>query len=339
MAFRSRVTSIVSSLALMIGSYGAASAFEAGFAGLQSGTGTFFNTPTTTPPPGLYGAITANYSRLVLSGPGSPQINGNPTHINVGSPVESLTYVPGNTIFGGAYSATIIQQETLSGAASPIGTATAGVHDTVIFPFILGYKVGDTGFFTKFVVGSTIPDGTFVGPTKLNNAGVPFVTFIPRFALAYISGGWTFNNNLVAEVNTRNPITGYLSGTTLRDEATLTRTFGRLTIGPGIFYAGQVTNDTSSKYYNFAVNTNRFTLAGVGGIVGYDFGPAALAVYGSQDLLATASGGTPKTVGGRDSAAQAGGFSVYATIAFKIPGIGKFGDPIDYSALTTAALH
>ena len=166
--------------------------------------------------------------------------------------------------------------------------------------------------------------------------GVPFVTIRPRVALTYEVGGFTFNNNIVMEYNTTNPITGYRSGIDLRDEATLTKTFGRLTLGPAVAYIGQVTNDISSKYYNYAINTNRYTQLAVGGLVGYDFGAVSLSVYGLQNIQASASGGTPLKPGGPDTATTTGGYSVYAQVNFKFPGIGAFGSPIDLSQVSSS---
>ncbi len=169
------------------------------------------------------------------------------------------------------------------------------------------------------------PDGTQDGPTGLGNAGVPFWTIRPGFGLEFQKGGFTFINNFVAEYNTENFITSYQTGTIIRDEFTITKTLGRFTFGPAFAYIVQVTNDTSSKYYSYAINTNRYDQFGIGGIAGYDFGPVSLSVYGLQDVHA--SGGTPARIGGPETGVTTAGYSIYAQVSYRIPGIFGVGRP------------
>ena len=75
--------------------------------------------------------------------------------------------------------------------------------------------------------------------------------YVQGLGIQYISHGWSFVNNLIAEYNTVNPDSGYQTGTILRDEASLTKTFGRLTLGPSLGWIGQITNDTSSRFLQF----------------------------------------------------------------------------------------
>ena len=66
-----------------------------------------------------------------------------------------------------------------------------------------------------------------------------------------------------------------------------------------------------------------------------------MAVFGLQDVLTYASGGTPSTAPatrGRDTAITTGGQTVYATVSFKIPGIGAYNQPLDFSALRDSAI-
>jgi hypothetical protein len=82
------------------------------------------------------------------------------------------------------------------------------------------------------------------------------------------------------------------------------------------YYVGQVGNDTSSAFYNYAINANRFNLWAVGGLVGYNFGPAQLNVWGVDEFSADASGGTP--VAGIAKGAIAQGFKLYASVSYKL---------------------
>ena len=311
----------------------AAFAYEAGYSGFLQGPGSYINVPATTPPPGLYGSIISDFSGNTLVGPGAPVVNGLGTNANVLAPLEFLQYVPGFKILGGAYSITVGQQESFVSIGSPVNKASSGIHNSSITNS-LGYAV-TPDLFAKINLGVFIPDGTITGANSLGNAGYPFFGFVPRLTTTYSFAGLTFNNNIDAELLTNNTTTGYHSGNVFRETASLTKTFGRLTIGPTLEYIAQVTGDTSTGYYKNAINTNRYELLSFGAIVGYDFGPVSLAVYGQDESFAHASGGTPRTPGGPDTAVTFGGYSAIAQVSFKFPGIGALGDTIDYGALRT----
>ncbi len=313
-----------------------ASAYESGYGGFAFNTGSFLNAPATTPPPGLYGSFIYNQVGLTIRGPGAPYVNGNPTNLQVAAPVELVAYVPGFTLLGGVYSFSFAQQENVNATSAPANIARQGVHNSAITPLILGYKLSE-GLYAKINLSVVVPDGTKDGVNGLGNAGVPFTTIFPRLTTTYEKNGFTINNNIAAELNTENPITGYTTGVIFRDELTLTKTFGRLTVGPAFAYIGQITDDKSSFYYKYAINTNRYNQLAAGAIVGYDFGPVSLAVYGLNEVFTSASGGTPRVLGGPDTATTTGGFSVFAQVSFKIPGFGALGQPLDFGALKTSA--
>ncbi len=310
-----------------------AMAYEAGYSGFVIGPASFWTAPATAPAPGLYGNIYGQLSQNKIAGPGAPAIGGIATQLNDAPLVANIVYVPGFNIFGAVYSAGFGQEAILVAGTNPINTSKVSFHNTGLTPISLSWKLGESGFYVRTTATFFPPDGAISGTAGLSEAGVPWYTIFPRLTVAYQSRGWTFNNNLAAEYNTVNPHTGYQTGIILRDEATLTRTFGRLTFGPGIFYLGQVTNDTSSKFYNFAINTERYSTVGVGGLAGYDLGQAALTIHGYQQIIATASGGTPSARVPGDSANTFRGFGIFSTVSFKLPGIGALGQPLDFGAL------
>ncbi len=312
-------------------------AYETGYPGFLLGPGSFVNSPATTPPPGLYGSIISDFAGQTLRGPGAPIVNGNPVPANVLAGLEFLSYVPGFKIGGGDYSITLGQQESYVNIGAPVNKVSSGVHNTNITNS-LGFRVTDN-LFAKIHLSVFIPDGTIRGANDLGNIGFPFFGFIPRLTTTYSMGRFTFNNNIDGEFTTANRLTGYQNGNVLRETASVTATFGRLTLGPAVEYIGQITGDKSTAFYKYAINTNRYNQLALGGIVGYDFGPVAVAVYGLNQVTANASGGTPRFPGGPDSATTTGGYSVIAQISFKFPGIGGLGQPVDFGALTTPVRH
>jgi len=82
-------------------------------------------------------------------------------------------------------------------------------------------------------------------------------------------------------------------------------------------YAGQISDDRSSAFYGGAINVNRYNIWAAGGLVGYNFGPVSLNVWGLQELSSNASGGTAGAPG-FDSAAITKGFSIFAQLNYRI---------------------
>ncbi|WP_407123517.1 transporter [Bradyrhizobium sp. STM 3561] len=118
-------------------------------------------------------------------------------------------------------------------------------------------------------------------------------------------------------MNTANSITNYRSGDVFHAEFTATKRIGKWTIGPVAYYVEQVTNDRSSSFYNFATNVSRYNVWAVGGLVGHDFGPVSVNVWGTQEPSSTASGGTAGPPG-FDSAMAPKGFSIFAQLNYRI---------------------
>lgn len=123
--------------------------------------------------------------------------------------------------------------------------------------------------------------------------------------------------NIFEEFNTANTITGYTSGDILHAEFTATKTVGKWTVGPIAYYAGQVSNDiASATYYGGTINTNRYNIWAAGALVGYEFGPAALNVWATQEFSTSASGGT--MIPGADSASITKGYSIFASLSYRL---------------------
>ncbi|OIQ64239.1 hypothetical protein GALL_542110 [mine drainage metagenome] len=198
----------------------------------------------------------------------------------------------------------------------PIDFNAAGVHNT-FFANELSWRLGDSGLFVKAGLGMYLPTGTQQGPTGLQNVGNPWWTFQPNLVFSYLKDGWNLTANVFDEINTANARTDYRSGDILHAEFTATKTIGKWTFGPVAYYAGQITNDRSSPFYGGAINVNRYSLWAAGALVGYDFGPVSVTVWGTQELSANASGGTAGPPG-IDTASITKGFSVIGQINYRI---------------------
>ena len=126
----------------------------------------------------------------------------------------------------------------------------------------------------------------------MSNIGTPWTSFQPTFTVSYLGNGWDLTGRVWGEINTENYLTGYRSGDVVHAEVTATKQFGNFKFGPIANFAGQVSNDKSSAYYNYLVQNNRSNVVAVGAMGGYDFGPAKLEIWAFHDVVSNSSDGT-----------------------------------------------
>jgi hypothetical protein len=292
-------------------------ASEAGYPGWAQMPGiTIGGATAATPPPGVYMFDQAFTYQSNLVGPGAPSIAGTATPVHVAVAAAGFLWVPGWQFLGATYNAVLVQAESMADFGAPINKMKAGLKNTYVVPVELSWKFGDSGFFVKTGLGVHTPDGAISGTNGLASIGNPWWTFQPELLVSYLKDGWNFTALVSREFNTKNTYTGYQSGDVLHAEFAATKQLGKWTLGPVAYYAGQVGNDTSSTFYNQVVNSNRFNIWALGGLVGYDFGTAALKVWGFQEVSADASGGTPLL--GTDRASVTKGFKVFANLSYRL---------------------
>jgi hypothetical protein len=293
-----------------------AAAFEAGYIGSAQKPGLVLGNAAATPPAGLYMFDQALAYSGSLVGPGAPNAAGDKTSVHIAAAAAGLLWVPGWTVLGATYNAVIVQPFLMVDVGSPVNVNPAGMHNTFLAPVELSWKLGDSGFYLKAGLGMWMPTGTTSGSNGLGNIGAPWWTFQPNLVISYFKDGWNLTANVFEEINTANSVTDYTSGNVLHAEFTATKTLGNWTFGPVAYYVGQVSDDKSSAFYASAVNVNRYDIWGAGALVGYNFGPASLNVWATQDVSARASGGTPAS--GIDSAAVSRGFTVFASLSYRL---------------------
>ena len=305
-----------------------AMAFESGFPGFGQPAGLFITATAGAPPPGIYAFNQINTYQATIVGPGAPNNNGVPMHLSVAADAQGFVYAPGWNFLGATYDAVIVQPFALSNVgwnpSLPLGTPPIpntlqyGVRNTYVVPAELSWRLQDSGFFVKAGLGFQLPDGTITGPTGLNSIGSPWYTIQPEILFSYLKNGWTASANFSLEINTENTITHYTSGDVLHAEFQVLKRFGKWNIGPVGYYMGQVSNDRSSAYYNYAINVNRYNIYAAGLSIGYDFGGAQANIMAVDQFHADASGGTPRFPGGSDSASIANGWKVIAQLNWRV---------------------
>jgi hypothetical protein len=228
----------------------------------------------------------------------------------------------------------------------------SGVHNTYFAPVELSWKLGTSGFVVKTGLGIFAPTGTVQGATApmpvglasssngYANFGNKYWTFQPELILSYLKDGWNLSAAIYEEFNTSNQQDHYTQGDVFHVDWTATKTIGKWTFGPVGYYAAQVSNDKCSDSVCLALhpgifsplaggfipgtggitgNTQRWQLAAVGALVEYNFGPASLSVWATQEVYAHASGGSLAPVApGSDLSFTTKGMTVLATLSYRL---------------------
>jgi hypothetical protein len=303
-----------------------ANAYEAGGAGWESKPGVLIGSSAGVPPPGIYMFNQLFTYQTNLVGPLTNAI-GTHTGVQAAVDVQGFLFVPGWTFLGATYDAVVVQPFIMASIGGPLSfnpgfvSQEAGAHNTYIAPVELSWKLGTSGFVVKTGLGIYVPDGTIQGPFGLNNVGNPWWTFQPELIISYLKDGWNLSAALYEEFNTKNSVDGYTTGDIFHADFTITKTIGKWTFGPVAYYAGQVSNDscpalTCTVPGGTAGNAQRYNLFAVGGLVEYNFGPASLQVWATQEVLANAKNAAVPAAADVSTITQ--GATVFATLSYRL---------------------
>jgi hypothetical protein len=309
-------------------SWSPASAIEA-LVNPQTKPGVLIGASAGVPPPGIYMFNQVFTYQANLVGPGVKTALGGNTRVGdqAAVDVQGFLFVPGWTILGATYDALIVQPFVMGSLGGPFNIQESGVHNTYIVPIELSWKLADSGFAIKSGLGIYVPDGTQHGFTGggYSSIGDPYWTFQPEFIISYLKDGWNLSAAIYDEINTRNTITQYKTGNILHADFTATKTIGKWTFGPVAYYYGQVSDDSCSAITcgyvtGTLLNPQRFDIWAVGGLVGYNFGPAALSVWATQEVSAKASNPAAVAATGADFSLVHQGMTVFATLSYRLWG-------------------
>ena len=332
-------------------------AFEGGVQ-WQSKPGVFIGASAGVPPPGIYMFDQVFTYQTNLSGPITNAVG---THNGVQAAVDAqgFLFVPGWTFLGATYDAVIVQPFGMVSIGQPVALNAnqvdmfSGVHNTYFVPVELSWKLGTSGFAVKTGLGIYAPDGTVQGAPGANvvvsgnslngfgNFGNKYWTFQPELILSYLKDGWNLSAAIYAELNTANQIDHYTQGDIFHVDFTATKTIGKWTFGPVGYYVAQVSDDKCTDAVCIAShplglltgtgnallgNTQRYQLFAVGGLIEYNFGPATVSLWATQEVFAKASGagiipaGTlgPTQPTALDLSNTTKGMTVFATLSYRL---------------------
>jgi hypothetical protein len=329
---KSSIKALLAAAGVAAFAFSPANAYEAGYAGWATKPGALIGASAGVPPPGIYMFNQEFTYQTNIVGPATTSLGiGNHNAVAAAVDVQGFLFVPGWTFLGGTYDAVIVQPWVFAAVGNPLGAVPgvanviAGAHNTY-FANELAWKL-PSGFAIKTGLGIYAPDGHIQGPAGLNSTGNPWWTFQPELAISYLGGGWNLTAFLYEEFNTKNSRDGYTTGDIFHADFTATKTIGKWTLGPVAYYVAQVTNDSCSPPgcvgggtiigNSIVGNAQRFSLFAIGGLVEYNFGPASLSVWATQEVSHTAHSIAPFTPIG-DTSLITQGFTVFATLSYRL---------------------
>jgi len=286
--------------------------------------GAFIGASAGVPPPGIYMFNQVFTYQAHLVGPGTAALNPPGTRntgVQAAVDVQGFLFVPGWTFLGATYDAVIVQPFVMQSLGTPINAQGSGAFNTYVVPVELSWKLGNSGFAVKTGVGIYLPDGCTTGAAKLGCEANPYTTYQPELILSYLGNGWNLTAALYEEFNTANRVTNYTTGNIFHVDMTATKTIGKWTIGPVAYYVAQVTDDTCpascvATGESLLAHSQRFSFWAAGALVGYDFGPASLSVWATQEFNAKASNHFAAV--GSDPSLVAEGATVFATLSYRL---------------------
>jgi hypothetical protein len=341
---KSNIKALLAAAGVAAFAFSPASAFEGGIQ-FQQKPGIFIGASAGVPPPGIYMFDQVWTTQQNVSGPVT-SVLGKKNGLQTAVDVQGFVFVPGWTFLGATYDAVLAQPFGMVSVGQPQALVPgqidmfSGVHNTYIAPVELSWKLGTTGFLVKAGLGIFVPDGTVQGVTGLNipgvtglsnngfaNFGNKYWTFQPEAIFSYLGGGYNLSAAIYGEFNTANQQDNYTNGNIFHADFTATKTFGKWTIGPVGYYVAQVSDDkcpigtcTTLHPLGIVGNTQRYQLFALGGLVEYNFGPASLSVWATQEIFSSASGGfIPAALGGPvDLSGTPKGMTVLATLSYRL---------------------
>jgi hypothetical protein len=312
-----------------------ANAYQGGSVSTQPGV--FIGASAGVPPPGIYMFNQIFTDQRNFAGPGTTSLrigDHNSQHVN--DYTAGFLFVPGWTFLGATYDAVVVQAFVDAAVGNPLGAVngipgtpalnvSSGVFNTYIVPVELSWKLGTSGFVVKTGLGIFVPDGTKTGINGIGNVGNPFTTFQPELIVSYLKDGWNLSAALYDEINTANTVDNYTNGNIFHADFTATKTFGKWTLGPVAYYVAQITGDTCpvgtcrvAHPFGTLTNAQRYDVFAVGGLLEYNFGPASLSLWATQDVIAKASNAAARPILGEDFSLIGRGLTVLSTISFRL---------------------
>jgi hypothetical protein len=242
------------------------------------------------PPPGFYfvnNQVIAGADHYNNSG----NADGNKATALIEVPV--LLWSAPFQVLGAQYAAAIAQPWDLvnfhaqlaAGATEAFSQSNA--FATVVIPGILSWSLPND-LHVAASLAIYVPDGGWQNPnfhTVGNLNSLDFYSFEPAVAVSWLHDGWNVSVKGYYNANMKDEGMNYTSGDIFGTEETITKTFGKWTVGVTGYTETQVTNDTGNAL-GVITQGNKTDAYAAGPAVGYNFGPVILDAYYTHDFAA-----------------------------------------------------
>jgi len=275
------------------------------------------------PPPGLYTGLTTfegQYGSMTGNQGGTlPNQSGKGIGLGAFGAVVPIVWATGWHLLGASYAVAAIQPFVMAYAgtgggipagsnamttctSAPLGTNFCAWQEmfinTIWQPVNLSWNLGG-GFFTDIAFSFQAPIGTKV----IGTANPDYWTFSPALAISYLSANWNLSANFVYQIYTASQgfsgsiggspfANGYTNGNQFAGDLHALYKMGKWEFGPVGYFVWQTTADTAggggcavmaaSPLGGLGCANQNFV--GVGGLVGYDFGPVDLQVWATDTV-------------------------------------------------------
>jgi len=228
------------------------------------------------PPAGLYFANLANYG-IGQNFPGG--VPGDTAAVGV--EVAAFIWSSGWNFLGASYAASIAFPFVDVGIRSPghvADTYLRGVFNPDINPVTFSWNLGN-GLFVSFGEHIYIPiNSEVVVGSSAPGVVTSAASFEQRVAISYIGNDWILSANGIVGI-----VTNDAAGVAIPDYAnidwTIAHTFGKWELG----VVGYGAFDLNTTPVNAAVG--RGVAVGIGGLVGYNFGPVDLVLEATHQVV------------------------------------------------------
>jgi hypothetical protein len=274
---------------------------------------------------GLYGGMTGTQGGV---GAGAPSTHGIGLGAFIG--IVPVVWSPGWNFLGATYTLAALQPFVTafagSGGGAPAGFVGANTNcalaagnfcgwnqmflNTLFQPVNLSWNLGG-GWFVGASFTFQAPDGT----RSLGSPNPDYWTLAPGAAISYLSPNWTLSANMVYQIYTGSAginsaiggtpaAVGFTNGDQFGGDLTALYKLGKWSFGPVGYWLWQTTSDRAGGAGCTPAICGNNNLLGLGGLVGYDFGPVDLQVWATDSVWS-------------QNAAQAG-WTIFTRIGFRL---------------------
>lgn len=237
-------------------------------------------------PKGVYGVMD-NYWGAYSQFDNNGHKNG--TKLDVLVEVPILMWQTGYKVLGADLSMAIAQPfdyTNLRGAGVDPENAHWGTFNTMIIPVQLSWALPeDFHVATNLTVYADDATSSPADPPYGNGigSGNGYWTLEPNLGVSWLHNGWNASVSFHYDYNFKDSHTNYKSGQQIAVDYTLTKTFGKWTLGVGAHHENQITDDSGAGAAG-CVDGCRVFNSGIGPIIGYNFGNMQLNLVYNQNI-------------------------------------------------------